>query len=294
VKTLLAATVAGALAMACTADGAGADKKGGERLLRQGVAVPRPGVAEPSGITYDAALGRLFVVGDEGTVAELDAQGGYLRETSVAGDLEDVAVHVPSGNLVLVDEKGSRLIVFDPRERKVVAYWPLDADGLVGKREGSRNGFEGLAFRPEAGRPGGGIFYLVHQRGPAMVVALAFDPAQPARPLGAQDVIHRWGVSGQTDLTAAVWVPSLQRVVVLSDSEDALLVLGEKGGEVEERIHVPGLNQEGACLDAAGDLWIADDRGGSVKRYAGALAVIGASLGGDGTKSGGKKKGKKD
>jgi len=281
--------MAASLFLACDASGEGGGKKGkgSPPALDHGVAVPKAGVAEPSGITFDAALGHLFVVGDEGTLAELDGQGAFLRATPVRGNLEDVAAHPPSGNLVLLDEAGERLIVWDPRARREAARFRLDPEGLVGKRVGSRNGFEGLCFRAEAGKPGGGIFYLAHQSGPAMVVALAFDPSGPGRTIGAESVLGRWGLPGQRDLNAVAWVPSLRRLLVLSDSEDALLVVDEEGA-VEASLHVPGLQQEGVCLDPAGDLWIADDRGGSVKRYPGALRSIAAAL-----ERGGKKKGKK-
>jgi uncharacterized protein YjiK len=285
--------LAAALFVSCEASGAGGGKKdeGAERIFAHGVAVPKAGVAEPSGITFDAALGHFFVVGDEGTVSELDGQGGFLRSMPVRGDLEDVAVHTPSGNLVLLDENGDTLIVFDPRARRELSRFKLDPSGLVGKRTGSRNGFEGLCFRAEAGKPGGGVFYLAHQSGPAMVVQVAFDPMQPGRTIGAESVLNRFGLPGQRDLNAVVWVPSLERLLVLSDSEDALLVVDERG-HVETGFHVPGMQQEGACLDAGGDLWIADDRAGTVKRYAGALQAITEALAKD-DEAGGKKKGKK-
>src|SRR5512134_3020005 len=55
------------------------------------------GLSEPSGIAHHPALDRLFVVGDQGALAELDAGGRRLRVARVSGDLEDVAVHLPSG-----------------------------------------------------------------------------------------------------------------------------------------------------------------------------------------------------
>jgi uncharacterized protein YjiK len=289
--------LAATLVVACDASGAGkAKKKGGGggagSALGEGVAVLKAGVAEPSGITFDAARGHFFVVGDEGTLAELDAQGGFVRSSPVAGNLEDVAVHPPSGALVILDEAGERLIVYDPGQRRERARFKLDSEALVGKRVGSRNGFEGLCFRAQAGKPGGGVFYLAHQSGPAMVVAIAFDPAPPGGTIGAEAVISRFSLPGQSDLNAVVWAPSLQRLLVLSDSADALLVVNE-GGAVEGQVHVPGLQQEGACLDAAGDLWIADDRGGSVKRYGGALQAIADAEGGAAGGSAEKKKGKK-
>jgi len=121
-----------------------------------------------------------------------------------------------------------------------------------------------------------------------MVVEVSFDPMQAPRAIGAESVLNRFGLPGQRDLNAVVWVPSLERLLVLSDSEDALVVVDGRG-RVEAQFHVPGIQQEGACFDAKGDLWIADDRAGSVKRYAGALQAITEALAG-GEEAGGKKR----
>jgi len=238
-----------------------------------GIAVANPGVAEPSGIAFHPRLGHLFTVGDEGTLAELDGQGGFVRSASLGANLEDVAVHGPSGDLVLLDEVKAALIVYDPVARAVKARWRLDADEVLGRSTKGRDGFEGIAFRPEAGRAGGGVFYLTHQRGPAMLVAIAFDPAAAPQKIGASAVVGRWTLEGQADLTAVSWSEELQRLLVLADSEDELLVV-KTDGQVQARLKMPGVNQEGVCLDAAGDLWIADDRGGSVVRYAGARQAL--------------------
>jgi uncharacterized protein YjiK len=235
--------------------------------------VARPGVAEPSGVTYHAGLGRVFVVGDEGTLAELDRDGGFVRAHAIGANLEDVAVHEPSGALVLVDENKDTLIVFDPVAGEVKSRWRLDAEAIVGQRRKGRDGFEGIAFRPEAGRPGGGVFYLTHQRGPALLVALVFDPFAPPQPLGSSAVVGRWPVGRYADLTAVSWSPALKQLLLLADSEDELLVVSP-AGEMVRQLKVPGVNQEGVVLDPSDVLWIADDRGGSVVRYADARKAI--------------------
>jgi uncharacterized protein YjiK len=270
------AGIAMAALIACSGSPAQARKQH-ESPFGEGARVANPGVREPSGIVFDTRLGHLFVVGDEGTLAELDGQGRFLRADAVGGDLEDVTVYEPSGDLVLVDEKKAALIVYDPAQRAVKSRWRLDADAIVGKREGGREGFEGVGFRPQAGRPGGGVFYLTHQRGPAMLVAIAFDPAGAPHTLGAEAVVGRWGLPGHQDLTAVSWSPALGRLLVLADTEDELLVVDpEQSGAsaVQAQLRIPGLNQEGVCLDPAGNLWIADDRGASVVRYAGARPIV--------------------
>jgi uncharacterized protein YjiK len=248
-------------------------------VFGKGTRVPDPGVAEPSGIAFHERLGHLFVVGDEGTLAELDGEGKLLRKVSIHANLEDVTVHAPTGDLLLLDENKAVLIVFDPVAFREKARWRLDADEIVGKRERGRDGFEGVGFRPEKGRPGGGIFYLTHQRGPALLVAIQFDPTLTPgkRRIGDAEVVGRYPLSGHRDLTSVTWSAALDRLLVLADSEDELLVVTAEG-KVEARLPLPGLNQEGVALDPRGDLWIADDRGASVTRYPAALKAIEVAL----------------
>jgi uncharacterized protein YjiK len=266
--------------LACTSPTPGAQGKGKDRKqekrarspLGEGVSVS-PGVAEPSGIAFHPRLRRLFVVGDEGTLAELDSDGRIVHATPLAANLEDVAVHDPSGALVLLDEVRGELIVYDAEAHAVKGRWRLDTAALTGNRQKGRDGFEGLAFRPEAGRPGGGIFYLAHQRGPAMLIAVAFDPSGAPGAIGASAVVERWEMKGHRDLTALSWSPALGRLLLLADAEDELLVL-RPDGAVEKRLRVPGVQQEGVCMDEAGALWVADDRAANVVRYEGARKAI--------------------
>jgi uncharacterized protein YjiK len=216
-------------------------------------------------------------VGDEGTLAELDAEGTLLGSRSVGRNLEDVAVHEPSGHLVLLDEVDDELLVFDPAAWRTLSRWKLDRAALVDQKAKARDGFEGLAFKPEPGRPGGGIFYLTHQRGPAMLVAVAFDPMGGGGTIGADHLAGRWPLPGRGDLTAVTWSAALQRLLVLADAEDQLLVLDGQANE-QGRLHVSGTQQEGVALDPQGTLWVADDRAARVVRHPGALAAIQAAL----------------
>jgi uncharacterized protein YjiK len=154
----------------------------------------------------------------------------------------------------------------------------LDGEALLDAVPGDKNqGFEGLAFRPLAGRAGGGIFYLTHQRQPAMVMAVVFDPQSPPARLDAAAVVARFRVKGYKDLTAITWSPELGRLLVIGDDKDRLLVLKEDGTR-EAEIPLPGLQQEGLAFDDEGRLWVADDRGG-VLRLDGALETIRRNIG---------------
>ena len=239
------------------------------------------GVKEPSGVAFHPGLGHLFVVGDEGTLAEIDASGNMIRTIGVEQQLEDVAYHPPTGGLLLVSESKSDLILFDPtagRERK---RWKLNTAALLGAAPTEANqGFEGLAFRSDPSRPGGGIVYLSHQRAPAAIVAIAFDTNGTA-PIDASSVVSRFNMTGYDDLTALQYVPSIDRLVVIADSKERLLVLAPDGS-VQDEVPIPGEQQEGLAFDASGAMWIADDKDKSVLKVQGALAALEARINGSG------------
>lgn len=256
---------------AMAADGSGAalpkikggqPKKGGWSILGEPERLAAPGVKEPSGIAFAPARGTLFVVGDEGSLVEVSVEGRVVARIPTGGNLEDVALHAPSGRLVLLSEKKGELIVLDPATGKKTGKFRLDDEALLGEAVVDKNqGFEGLAFRREQGRPGGGIFYLVHQRKPAMLVAIAFDPLAPSGSIGADALVSRTAVANREDLTAVTYEPSLDRLFVIADSKDRLAIL-KLSGEEEAEIVLPGVQQEGLSFDAEGNLWIADDRAG--------------------------------
>jgi uncharacterized protein YjiK len=235
------------------------------------------GVREPSGIVYHARLGHFFVVGDEGTLAELDETGKLLRTDSVKGNLEDVTVHTPSGRLVLISEKSSTLILFDPVKHEELRRWHVKPSELLGESRLDKNhGFEGLAFKEEAGRSGGGVFYLVNQKTPEMVVAIAFSLDAPTGDLHPE-IVGRWPIA-EKNVKAAMYVPSLDRLLVLSDKRGVIVLAAD--GHVEHELALPAGQTEGMCLDDAGNLWIADDHGKSLWRFDGALAVLRAAIDG--------------
>jgi uncharacterized protein YjiK len=235
-------------------------------------------VREPSGVAYYPRLRRLYVVGDEGALAVLDEWGAHLRTLAAPVQVEDVVV-LPDGSLLLVREQGAQLRVVDAETGREKRRWQLDSAGLVGGGGSRTNeGFEGLAFRPDVQKPGAGVLYLVHQRAPPMTVAARFDPEAEGDRLGSEAVVSRWSFSDESDLTAAVYVPSLGRILVIADARDRLLVV-DLDGRVQASIPLPGVQQEGLALDDEGTLWIADDRAGRLLRFPGALARIADALG---------------
>jgi uncharacterized protein YjiK len=242
------------------------------------LAVPVAGIREASGVAWNRGRGRIFVVGDSGTLAEIEPSGLVVSTHRVKGNLEDVAVHEPSGRLVLLAEKKGELVVWDPAAASETARFELDVAGILGREPADRNqGFEGIVFRPEAGRPGGGVFHLVHQRRPARLVTLAFDPVGPGRALGPADVLARHGLKAYEDLTAVTWSDRLEKLFVIAESDDRLVAVSTDG-TIEADLALPGGQQEGLAFGPDGALWVADERLGLL-RFPGASSALEAALG---------------
>jgi uncharacterized protein YjiK len=243
---------------------------------------PISAVREPSGVVFVPAGSGLYVIGDEGSLARVDLQGSVVASFPVKGNLEDVAFHPPSGKLVILNEKKGELLVTDAQSGTVTGRFKLDVAALLGPAAGGKNeGFEGLAFRPAAGEPGGGIFYLVHQREPSALLAIAFDPTAPEGIIGSAAKRGLRELPGRDDLTAVTVMPGQERLAVIAHHR--IIIMSFEGDE-EFDFSIPGSHQEGIAFDAQGDLWIAQDRSPEPKpnvidqpgllRFRGALAII--------------------
>lgn len=256
---------------------AGKPGKGGWAILGEPERFSLEGVKEPSGIAWVPARGTFYVVGDDGSLVESSKEAKALANVPTGGNLEDVAFHAPSGRLVLLSEKKGELLVVDPATGRRTGKFKLDVPALVGEAIGDVNqGFEGLTFRPEAGRAGGGVFYITHQRLPALMVAVSFDPTAAKGTIGVESLIGRTPIANRQDLTAVTWDASLERLFVIADSKDRLVML-KASGEEEAEIVLPGVQQEGIAFDPDGNLWVADDQAGLLV-FRGARARIATEM----------------
>ena len=89
--------------------------------------------------------------------------------------------------------------------------------------------------------------------------------------------MSRWPLPSFEDLTALTYVPSVDRLLVVADAADRLLVL-RPDGSVEAELPLPGRQQEGIAFDASGALWVADDKDKSLLRIPDALAALESGL----------------
>ena len=234
----------------------------------------RSPVFGPSGIACHARDGRMFVVGDRGHLAELSRDGRELSRRRLRGDLEDVAI-LPDGRLLILDESTAEIFLYDYDREREQMRWSLDVEALLGVAHAPRggNGFEGLAFVAGGAADGSGLLYLAHQHRPAMVVVAAFGPQRGARRLGSESVRARWSLERYRDAKAVTFVPALDRFLIVTDATDRLLVV-RSDGTVTSELPLPGRQQEGACLDGDGTLWVTDDRARRLLVFPKAIEVL--------------------
>jgi uncharacterized protein YjiK len=245
---------------------------GADRILPTPEWQPLVWAKEPSGILVHPGTGDVWVADDRGVVLRIPSDGSEVRTIPVAGDLEDLCLHGPTGLICLVAESEGVLILFAPTSCTERGRIPIDAADLmpdVGTR--ANDGFEGIAFRPAPGRPGGGVFVLTHQYHPSAVIELAFDPADPPRVINRSHLVGRWSC-GYSDLAAVRYHGPTGRLLILSDASDCLLVCSVEG-RVLGRVHLAGEQQEGFDFDRSGNLLVVQDVGGLL-RFSGAEVLL--------------------
>ena len=76
---------------------------------------------EPSGLTYSQERGTIFVVGDEGHIAELDKNGKLLKMKKMAGDscerdFEAISIDPRNNNLLVMREPLWEIISINPEK----------------------------------------------------------------------------------------------------------------------------------------------------------------------------------
>ena len=268
--TLMGAGLVGLAALVTL--GAPATTAEGQPVFAAAERIPTPGVAEPSGIAFHPTLEQLVPGRRRGLAGRARLRWARLAGGRRAGEPRGHHGPRPVRRAAAAgSERASELVVWDPGARRELRRIRLDRDGLLGRAAGDvNNGFEGVAFREQ---DGGGTLYLVHQRAPALVVAVAFDLARVGDTIGADAVTARWPVAGRGDLTDVSWAAEMGRLLVLADKKDRVMFL-TPDGQVQAEVAVPGRQQEGVALGPDGSLWLADDQDKSVLKIEGALAII--------------------
>ncbi len=224
---------------------------------------------EPSGICYHARRNTLFVVGDEGDVAEIKKDGTPVANYTVKGDLEGITVVPETGLLYIAVEAEDIILEFDPAKGEVRRRFPInrafngDPNFLQKKTDGFDNGIESLAFVPNPRHPEGGTFYVGNQWDPPMIMEVLV-PLKSSRDAEAEAKIIRV-LPFRMDDPADMYYDPLTGLLNIVDDADNILVEITLDGKLVRQYAFLGDNQEGLCRDDEGYLYIAQDNGGIIK-----------------------------
>ena len=225
---------------------------------------------EPSGICYHARRNTLFVVGDEGDVAEIKKDGTPVANYMVKGDLEGITVVPETGLLYIAVEGVDIILEFDPERGEVLRRFPInrefkgDPNFLQKKRDEYDNGIESLAFVANAEHPEGGTFYVGNQWDPSMIMEVLVPLKSSRAAEEAEARIIRVLPFRMDDPAAMYYDPVTRRLNIVSDADNILVEVTLKGKMVKQYAFL-GNDQEVICRDDEGYLYIAQDDGGILK-----------------------------
>lgn len=222
-------------------------------------------IAEPSGICYHPTRKTLFVVGDEGEIAEIQIDGSPVFSQNIPGDLEGVTVNPRTGLLYVIIEGEDIILEFDPEKKEVTRRFFLDRafdndPNYIQKREeGYDNGIESIEFIEDESHPEGGTFYIGNQWDPPCVMEV-YVPLISCREKESSARILRV-LPLEMDDPAAMFFDSKTGLLNVVSDADNILVEITLDGEIVREFAFPGEDQEGIARDDGGDLFIAQDSG---------------------------------
>ena len=123
-------------------------------------------INEPSGIVFHPARRTLFVVDDEGALAEVTTDGQVLRNVPLTAerDYEGVTFDPATGMLYLAAEGDEQIVEVDPDTFAVTRIFAIDRhlNGNLRLKPGGQ-GIEAITFVPDADHPEGGTFFVANQ-----------------------------------------------------------------------------------------------------------------------------------
>lgn len=224
---------------------------------------------EPSGICFHPTRKTLFVVSDEGEIAEIRTDGSPVFRMAIPGDLEGVTVNPETGLLYLIKEGDDIILEFDPNRRELTRSFPLNRTyqgnpNYIQKLEGRfDNGIESIEFVGNKKHPEGGTFYIGNQWDPSCIMEVQI-PLKSSLEQTAEAHILRVLPLKLDDPAALFYDSKTGLLNVVSDADNILVEISLDGKIVKEYAFL-GDSQEGIARDEEGYLYIAQDIGGILK-----------------------------
>jgi len=203
-----------------------------------------PSGFEPSGMVWTED--GLAVVGDDGDLYLLDADGNVLNSFWIGGDLEGITTKDPASQTVYIAvENPDSVLGFDLSTGQLTGeYWDLtpwliSADNL---------GMEALTYVD-------GYFYAGLQEDGDIYI---FD----LQDNGSVTFIEKKDMYYPSDISGMYYDSSTGLLYSLYDSNDRI-VITDRNWNIVDRLQVPGFNQEGISLGLypSTDIYFAEDSG---------------------------------
>jgi uncharacterized protein YjiK len=231
--------------------------------------IDKLGIDQPSGIVFHPGRNTLFVVGDDGIIAELHKDGSPVFSQPLPGDLEGITVDPATGLLYIVVEGDDVILEFDPERRAILRHFPIDRsyggkpEFLEKQRDGYDNGVEAIAWVPNPSHPEGGTFYLGNQWDPPCIFE-AEVPLRSRKTEPAHARIIRVLPTQVADPADMYYDPRTRHLNIVCDADNIFLEI-TLSGRIIAQYAFPGDSQEGLAQDDEGYLYVAQDTGGIIK-----------------------------
>jgi uncharacterized protein YjiK len=233
-------------------------------------------VAEPSSVALDPHTGGVWIVSDNGAIVLLDMRWQTVRQLSITGDTEGIAVHPGVERVIYVAREDTNQIheinVKTGKTQRIIGVdFKAHPDFPYGV---ARNkGIEGVAAVP-AGSGAYRLFAVIESE-PARLIELSGDissatvaaardrleadrRAVPQKVTMQIKVSHDLGVARLSD----VGMEPGSRSLVLVSASLKLAIRCDFNGRILSETSVPGAKPEGICILPNGTTLIADDTGG--------------------------------
>ncbi len=210
---------------------------------------------------WHTRLDKLLVVGDEGTLVVMSADGSSVTEYTIGGDLEGVTIADADSDFVYVGvENPDAIKEFNLSTGLVTRTFTLTAY-MVGP---DNAGLEALTFVPDAASAEGGSFYAGHQN-EGTIYIFSLPIATSATSTTVTYVSDFTPTSSRTDIAGLHYDADADRLYVLYDANNKIRILDGDQNYIAEWT-APGVDQEGLALGESCEIYIAQDTGG-VMRY---------------------------
>jgi uncharacterized protein YjiK len=225
---------------------------------------------EPSGLVFHELRGTIFVIGDEGDIAEVRLDGSPVKVGKVKKkDFEGLTYNPSTGLLYAVTESNAEIVEINPEDFSVVREFTVET--TFGEKKilvaDKKNKVEGIAFAPDENNPQGGAFYLSNrsiglEQEMSSVIFAVEAPLKNGDSSTAK--ITGYFELRVPDISDLYYDPLTDNLYAISDETNTFFEL-TKAGVAIKAYALPGENQEGVTIDNQGFLYLAQDSGGVIK-----------------------------